>query len=417
MVLQQIWALTWKDLKVLAVDRAALAILFLLPTIFLVVMNLALQGLYSQGNLPTVAVVNLDQGKTAERVLDQLTDSGSLRLERVRDRATAEERVKARSVVAAVLFDANFSRAVEAQATNRTGDIAIELIVDPAAPLQVVAPVRGAIDGAAAQTVAEEIIPMQLEDRLERVANSIEDPQARRLLPEILGPMQQALQDLHGGQVKLKSTGPAGTVVGEKRPDSLQQNVPAWTIFGIFFIVNVLALSILRERQYGTFTRLQGLPLSPVVLLAGKLLPFYLINLVQAALMFAIGSGILKLDLGSSPLGLVAITLAVAGVATSLGLLLATFFETPEQLGGIASLLVVVLAALGGILVPTFVMPDFMRTIALLTPQSWALEGYQNILLRGGDVTSVLAPVGVLVLFAAGFFTIAVWRLRSTAFK
>lgn len=126
--------------------------------------------------------------------------------------------------------------------------------------------------------------------------------------------------------------------------------------------------------------------------------------------MFALGILGLGLQVGGQWIALVAVTLAAAFVATSLGLLIATLFETPEQLGSIASVLVVVLAALGGILVPGFVMPEWLRKVALFTPQYWALEGYQNVLLRH---SGVLLEVGMLLGFGALFFGLATWRFWS----
>ncbi|BAC91414.1 ABC transporter permease [Gloeobacter violaceus] len=395
--LRQIWALTWKDLRLLAGDRTAIVTLFILPALFLLVMSQALAGLYNRSQLPRVITLNADRGVVAAKILGRL--SGSVRLEAAADRPAAEARLRSREAAAAVIFGEDFSRLVEGG-----GQPSVGFIVDPAAPRELLAPIQGAIRGAAERTLAEVVLPIRLRERVDDLAAQSPDPL-------VFLPLAGAFDNLQVGEVAIKEEYPSGSAPPAQRPSSLQQNVPAWTIFGIFFIVNALALSILRERQSGTLTRLAAAPLRIPVLLAGKLLPFYLINLVQAALMFALGIFGLGLVVGAQWPALILVTLAVAAVATSLGLLIATLFETPEQLGGIASVLVVVLAALGGILVPGFVMPELMRKLAALTPQYWALEGYQNVLLRNEGVVGVLPQVGVLLLFAIGLFLLATWRL------
>ena len=95
-----------------------------------------------------------------------------------------------------------------------------------------------------------------------------------------------------------------------------------------------------------------------------------------------------------------------------MGLLIAALAKTAEQIGGIGSLLVVTMAALGGVMVPRFVMPDFMQTVGLITPHAWALTAYQDVLVRGYDVARILPEVAALMGFAVVFFGVALWRFR-----
>jgi ABC-2 type transport system permease protein len=312
--------------------------------------------------------------------------------------------VREHRAVAALVFPADFSL----RARSGAGPAELELVADPATGRQLLAPVAVAVEATAAQTVAETVLPDALARRVRDYAQTLADPLT-------ILPLAARLREVRTGGVRLRerSTADLTAVLPGAKPDSAQQNVPAWTIFGIFFVVNVLALSLVRERQDNILMRLQATGAPVWVLLLGKLLPFYLVNLLQAALLFAVGIGVLHLALGAHPLALVPVTLATAAVATNLGLLIATWFETPEQLGGTASILSVLLAALGGLLIPLYVMPDFMRRLAVFTPQHWALTGYQDVLLRGGGLAEVLPEVGVLGAFALGFFALAVVRWRQ----
>jgi len=402
--LAQLGALVVKELRLLGADRGALATLFLLPVLFLVVMSLALQGLYARGQRPVVVAVDRDRGPIAARVIDRLAQSGDLAVERIGDPKRAEVAVREHQAVAALVFPADFSL----RARSGVKPAELELVADPATGRQLLAPVAVAVEATAAQTVAEAVLPDALARRVRDYAQTLADPLT-------ILPLAARLREVRTGGVSLRerSTADLAAVLPGAKPDSAQQNVPAWTIFGIFFVVNVLALSLVRERQDNILMRLQATGAPVWVLLLGKLLPFYLVNLLQAALLFAVGIGVLHLALGAHPLALVPVTLATAAVATNLGLLIATWFETPEQLGGTASILSVLLAALGGLLIPIYVMPDFMRRLAVFTPQHWALTGYQDVLLRGGGLGEVLPEVGILGAFALGFFALAVVRWRQ----
>ena len=204
------------------------------------------------------------------------------------------------------------------------------------------------------------------------------------------------------------------------QPSAVQQSVPAWLIFSMFFVVIPIATTFLQERQQGTLQRLRSLPVPANAFLLGKLVPYLLINQVQAVLMFVVGIWLVP-AVGGEGLQLparggwwlVPVTLAVSLAAISFALLVATVVRTTEQattVGGISNLL---LGALGGIMVPTYVMPAAMRDVARLSPMNWGLEAYLDILLRGAEWQSILPAVGKLLLLALGLFLLAGYRYRN----
>ncbi|MDQ7851267.1 MAG: ABC transporter permease [Armatimonadota bacterium] len=151
-----------------------------------------------------------------------------------------------------------------------------------------------------------------------------------------------------------------------KFPDTFQQNVPGYTIFGIFCVVSLLGSSFLREKREGTFRRLLAAPIARATLLAGKLVAYYLINLLQIAIMLGAARLLFGMSLGSSPVGLVAVSLAAAATA--------------------------------------------IRTAGLVALHAWALGAYQDVLVRGYGFREVLPKVGALAGFAGAFFSFGIWR-------
>jgi len=106
------------------------------------------------------------------------------------------------------------------------------------------------------------------------------------------------------------------------------------------------------------------------------------------------------------------VSLAAAATATGLGVLVAALARTEAQVGGLTVLLLLTLSALGGCFVPRLVMPGWLKAAGLITPHAWALDGYQDLLVRGYGLVEVLPKVGALAVFALVFFAIGVWRFR-----
>jgi ABC-2 type transport system permease protein len=199
---------------------------------------------------------------------------------------------------------------------------------------------------------------------------------------------------------------------------SVQVNVPGWTIFGLFWIVQILALSIIGERTSGAYHRILVAPVSYTSYLLGKALPYLGVNLVQAALMLGIGIWVLPLldapGLSiANPGAAILLTLAISICAISLGLFMASLTRSAIFVGSVSAVVLVIMTAMGGIMVPTFVMPDLMQKMSLLVPHGWALEGYLDAIVRGRSIVDVLPHAGALLGFACVFFVIAVLRMRS----
>ena len=422
-MLYQIFMTTWKDLKILLKDPGGLATLFLMPAMFILVMSVALAGTFGNGDDKPVdvLVVNQDSGEIGAALVSDLKAAGGLNIETEWEgarltRAKAEELIVAQRRNIAIVIPAGFTDAInraalETPAGQTRTPMTIDLVADPTTSDQVLGPIKGALAGLSQQAVARELMPKGIDLIFSQLGqNGMQVPLAAQNQFK-----QQATQS--AAPVKIAQTQPAGIQI-EKFPNTVQQNVPGWTLFGVFFISQQLASSILEEKKTGAFRRLLVAPMSRATILLGKLTPFLIVNLIQIALMFAVGVFILpllsmpRLELGAHPEGLLLISLVVSLAATGLGLMLSALAKTAEQIGGLGSLLVITLAALGGVMVPRFVMPNFMQTLGLITPHAWALMAYQDILMRGYSLAQILPECAALMGFAAVFFGVALWRFK-----
>jgi ABC-2 type transport system permease protein len=423
-MLYQIYAITVKELKILSRDAAALSLLFVMPIMFILVMSVALNGVFEGGSKDhpvQVLVVNTDRGQAAERVITSLKAVGGMEIIEDVDgarltRQSADQLIVAGKYHVALIFPTDFSHAITAAASsNRGTDSVVTFVVDPSVGNSVMGPIRGTVQGYVEREASITQSPV-------RISNGFDD--VVKNAPVSAAPIiQQAVQSFTDGMdnsnkletaklgVSFEETPPQGMHI-EKMPDSAQQNVPGYTIFGVFFIMQPLALSIYEEKTSGTFRRLQAAPLSRAALLVGKLIPFFIINLIQMALMFGVGVVVFHISLGNDPWALVLVAVATALAANGMGLMITALAKTREQMGGLASLLSVTLAAVGGMMVPTFIMPGAMQVISKITPHAWALAGFQDVIVRGMGVADVLPKAGVLLVFATVFFAIAMLRFR-----
>jgi ABC-2 type transport system permease protein len=203
-------------------------------------------------------------------------------------------------------------------------------------------------------------------------------------------------------------------------PTSVQQNVPAWLLFAMFFIAVPLSTTLVTERQQGTLLRLRALNVPLSLQLGGKLLPYFCISLLQVALMLLVGMFVVPLlggdalMLGNSLLALFVIAACSAFAAVGFGLLVAALVKSAAQATTFTGICNIVMAALGGVMVPRFVMPPAMQDIGLASPLAWGLEGFLDVLLRQGDCSAILAEASALIAFGIATSTIAVWQLRRS---
>ena len=197
-------------------------------------------------------------------------------------------------------------------------------------------------------------------------------------------------------------------------PTAVQQNVPAWLMFGMFFVVSSIANLFIQERESGALTRLSSLGVPVFIMLLSKALPYFIVNATQAALMLAVGVWLMPL-LGGDALSLQGIDwpafglilFAISAAAIGLSLTLASLSKTHAQAAAVGPVLNVLMAAVGGVMVPTFIMPAVMQRISSYSPMNWGLNGMLSVLLNHQGVAGVWPYAAKLLIFALVMFVLA----------
>jgi len=201
--------------------------------------------------------------------------------------------------------------------------------------------------------------------------------------------------------------------------NAVQHNVPAWSMFAMFFILFPLAGNLIKEREEGSMLRLRLIAGSQFPVIVGKYLFYLFVCLLQLLLMIAVGLygmpllGLDKLILGSNYSGIVLTGLCVAMAATGYGLLIAVYFQTPQQALSFGSISVVILAAIGGVWVPVFIMPEIMQTISPYSPLNWGLTAFNDLFLRNAPTAVILPELCKLLLFSLTTLVMSILIFKS----
>ncbi|MBC7844910.1 MAG: ABC transporter permease [Flavobacterium sp.] len=196
-------------------------------------------------------------------------------------------------------------------------------------------------------------------------------------------------------------------------PNSVQHNVPAWTLFAIFFIVIPLSINIVKEKTQGTFVRLRTNPVSNGIVLAGKTVAYLIICMIQFYMMVAVAIflfphlGLPSLNVQGHLLMMSVVAIFSGFAAIGFGILLGTIAKTQEQSAPFGATSVIILAAIGGVWVPVFAMSKTMQIIAESSPMNWGLNAFYDVLLRNGSLLDILPEISLLFLFFIITTTIA----------
>jgi ABC-2 type transport system permease protein len=194
----------------------------------------------------------------------------------------------------------------------------------------------------------------------------------------------------------------------DPRASSSAGQLITWVFVPLFGISALFAY----ERQQGTLRRLLTTPSSKATFLLGTIFGQVVMALVQMLLLVGFGILVMKLNWGREPLALFTILLASALAAAAFGTAMGTFIKTESQASGLSIMFSMVFALMGGCWYPLELFPAAIQSAVKILPTTWAMQGMLDLVLRGKGLVDVLPEAGVLLGFAAIFFTMGVLRFR-----
>ena len=412
-----------REFLLLRRDRAGLLVLFLMPAVLVTVITLVQQNIMQKMGTGSsrILVINHDGEDLSEKFICRFSTDERFEIVRVAGENEAAAAVTAGEAELYISIPAGLSQEIRRRAASEVqerllggkgggGDGSagqgIEIYFDPT--------VLGGFRSAMLISMDAALMSLQFDEVLSVLRSKLGGMTGVRSesfsspLEEAGEPCESAIR----GQGRLNEWGLAVREVApryEERmiiPNAVQQNVPAWSLFGIFFIVVPLSGSLIKERFSGVLGRLLVMPAPFAVTLLGKTVVYTLVCLIQFSVILGIGKYLLPLlgtpafDLGAHYGAAITVICAVVSAAVAYGILIGVVTRTYDQASMFGAISVVIAAAIGGVMVPVHAMPEPMRMLSGLSPIGWALRALLQIFVRNGALADVLADVALLLAFA-----------------
>jgi ABC-2 type transport system permease protein len=193
--------------------------------------------------------------------------------------------------------------------------------------------------------------------------------------------------------------------VGKTNEDNLLglvQSVAGTAIFMLLFSVAGIGASLLDEKQDGMLKKLLCAPIHPNNILYGKIAYANIISIAQLLIMFVYAKLAFGLDIMHHFPSLVLLIFVTAYGCSSFGIFLASFAKSRQQVQTLSTVVVLIMSAIGGSMIPIFLMPEFMQKISVISVNYWGVQGFYDIFWRLLPLTDITFLTKVFVLIGIG---------------
>ena len=386
-ITRQAMLLAWKDTRIFFRDRAALAFAFLLPFIFVIGFSLALRDVGPGNEALQFTIATQETAGISVQVVEAITEAGDGQVAAMAYE-DAWAAVDGGEIAGFVAFPSDFTEHFLSGEPTK-----LDVVVGDVPPA----------DEAALRGFAQEIAVRFSEAQATLSAvGALGGPQ------EAAAAMAELLSDASGPAIGLRVE-----QVGDIEPFNTSNFVlPGYLTMFVFFTAAMGAEALARERQTHTLERLMANGVRRESLIIGKFLAGAIIGVVQVAVMWIVGALAFNIDMGASPVAVVLLSLLMVVASAAFGVLLASFVSNVRTASAAAVLTSLVLAPLGGSWWPLFITPPFMQSLGRLTPHGWANDALNRLMLFGAEFGDVLPSMLALLVFAAIFLSIALWKFR-----
>ena len=421
----KLWSTILKDMRILTRDRLGLVFMFLMPIVLAVVITAVQNSTFEMLNTNTVPMLicNRDTGEAGRQMQTAIEKVGMFSLKQVMPNVTDKEisdRMHKKDAVIAIIIPTDFTKKLKEKADVISKKALQNFGMQTAKPV-------ATIDSGEVQPITLLYHPVLQESFRHSIQGALKSAlqvvQNKEVLKSIYFAMNETAlpdsleKDLMNSQVGIVEI-PVSRDGSRNIPNASQHNVPAWTVFAMFFIVISLGGSVVREKLNGSFVRLKTLPTNYLVALISKQLTYLFITFIQALVVFSMGiwlfpyMGLPKLDLPADVIGVVIVTLICGWCAVSYAIMIGVFAKTQEQANGIGAVSIVLMAAVGGLLVPSFAMPESFQFVMKLSPLHWCLEAYYGLFLEGGKLKDVILNIIPLLGISFAIQLITLYGLK-----
>jgi len=417
MLLYKLWRSFIKEILLLKRDIGGIVIIFVMPLLLIITITLIQDSTFKnmEGSKIPIIFIDNDQSEISESIKKQLENSKTFELLTDFNEKSAETAVFGGDYQMAIVIPKNLTKDINSNIDSKVQSIvsSFGLETDSTAIKQNTSKakdIRLYFDPATNISFKNNVM-----NAVNKMVFEIENKKIYKAFQDQLG----TTEDLKNNSlIAFKEITPKKGNM-DVLPNSVQHNVPAWALFAIFFIVVPLSINLVKEKSQGTSVRARISPTPYFIHILGKTFTYLIICVIQFLLMVAVGIYLFpymdlpQFDVTGKMFPLIIVTIFAGLAAIGFGVLLGTVADTQEQSAPFGATSVVVLAAIGGIWVPVFLMPEFMQTIAKFSPMNWGLNAYYDIILRNSGIGGIAKEIIFLFLFYVAMVTISLFYERK----
>jgi ABC-2 type transport system permease protein len=404
----KLWSTIIKDFKILTRDRVGLTLMFVMPIILVIVIT-AIQNstfeLVNDNKIPLL-LCNNDKEASSKQLVSSIKELGMFEVSEIKAGSSEKEigeEMGERDALVGLVIPKDFSEKIAQKAKT----VSQKALNDFGLEQDTATKKTGLLNAITLyyHPVLQESFRYSIQGALKSSLQIVESKQILNTLYFSLNEKElpKSLEDeiIHN-QIPINEI-PVSKDGSRSIPNATQHNIPAWTIFAMFFVVISLGGNVVKEKLSGSFIRLKTLPTNFTMALFSKQITYLAVTLVQVFVIFSLGIflfpliGLPKLNLPSDLLGLLVVSAISGWCAISYAICIGIFANTQEQANGFGAVSIVILAALGGILVPSFAMPSSFQGIMMVSPLHWCLESFYGLFLEGGKFSDILMDVLPLI--------------------
>ena len=418
----KLWATIVKDVRVLLRDKVGISLMFVMPIILVVVVTSIQNSTFNlvNKNKLSILICNSDTGQASQQLIKSVSKIGMFKVSLMPTDKTAQQMADAmhdNDAMLGVIIPSDFSRKVEAKSKSIAGKAltSFGLAGDSTKKVEDVDPLTLYYN-----PILQESLRLSVQGGIRSALQLVESRETLRSLYFSINEKQ--LPEKLENEMLNNNTAineiPVSKDGTRATPNATQHNVPAWTIFAMFFVIMSLGGSVVREKVSGSFIRLKTLPTNYLVGIFSKQITYLAVTMLQAAVIFSMGIwlfpflGLPALNLPSDILALIIVTVICGWCAVSYSICVGVFADTQEQANGFGAVSIVILAAIGGLMVPSFAMEGFAKTAANFSPMHWALQAYYSLFLEGGKLKDVVNNIIPLFIITVVLQLITFWGLK-----
>ncbi|MEO6302884.1 MAG: ABC transporter permease [Bacteroidia bacterium] len=412
-----------KDVRLLTRDKVGLSLMFAMPVILAILIAAIQNNTFKLVNDNKISLIIYDQdkGEISRQFISAIKDAGMFELilseQKLDEKEMVTDMEKNDALIAMIIYP-TFSRKIQLKSYNLSAKIFKDLGLGET-PIQKEKKLLADIT-LYYSPVLQESFRQSINGTIRASLQLIENKQLIKNLYALVDEKKSSAKledDILKNQIPITEITVARN--GNRNiPNATQHNIPAWTIFAMFFIVISLGSSVVKEKLTGSFVRLKTLPSNYLLSLFSKQITYLCVTLLQALVIFAIGiylfpfMGLPQLNLPDDLFALFIVSLICGWCAVSYAICIGVFANTQEQANGFGAVTIVILAAIGGVLVPSFAMPEAFKIAMNFSPLHWCLESYYGLFLEGGKLKDILTNIIPLLAITFAFQLIALWGLK-----